>query len=125
LKNPHALIPGEILTPQQLFTKFLRWSKFARDNNFSSALPDCNELINSNLCCEHHARYQAESDQFFAYFFHLFMIPTPASSFSVNSMIEMMTKVPLFGEATLLQSYHGSIANNFFKHAKHNGIKII
>lgn len=125
MDNPYALTPGKLLTPQALFTQYLRWCKFAKDNKSSSVLPGCNELISSNLCCEHHYQYQAEHDQFFNYFFYLHMFPSPDNGFSINSMIKMMVDFNLYGELGLLQSYHGAFADNFFKKAKDSNIKIV
>lgn len=74
--NPHAIQPGEILTPQLLFERYLDWHNYKEYvvKAWSKGETCDEELWKGRLCCEDHFRYQHEADDFFRYFCHLDMM---------------------------------------------------
>lgn len=73
--NPHAIQPGEILTPQLLLDRFLAWNEYRIENHSWSKGETCDEeLWKGRLCCEDHCRYQHQADDFFRYFCRLDMM---------------------------------------------------
>jgi len=70
--NPHALKPGEKLTPQELFDRFLSWNEYRSDNQSWSIQKTCDPDLHSGfLCCEVHFRFCHEMDDFYRYFYHV------------------------------------------------------
>lgn len=70
--NPHAIQPGEILSAQALFDRFLSWNEYRSDNHSWDIQETCNpDLFAAFLCCDDHFRLSHESDDFNRYFYHI------------------------------------------------------
>jgi hypothetical protein len=121
-KNSYVVKPGEKLTPQQLFERYLDWSYF-KDFVVVPTLSmrtSCDEdLRSSNLCCEEHWKLQTERNIFFHYFHHLGMVKEVRVGFSTVSMASMITKFNLKIDDSIrqkLKNYWGDAAPYLFKH---------
>ena len=91
-QNPYSIKPGEKLTPQELFERYLDWNCYQQYvakvwNNRS----ECDQGLSSeNLCCPDHMRFQEEYNTFFRYFALLKMIENGDHGFSIDSMVKMI-----------------------------------
>ena len=89
-KNPFAIKPGEKLTPQQLFERYVDWHNYNESNPVDMS-DNCHTLLNTiDFCCKDHFQLRAENDVFFRYFHHLAMTEYTDMDFSVKSMIQMI-----------------------------------
>lgn len=74
-KNKFALKPGEKLTPQKLFDRYVDWKIYSDSVHAKGRKSDCdNDLFDGHLCCKHHFQISHEYDDFFRYLCHLKMI---------------------------------------------------
>jgi hypothetical protein len=119
--NPHAIQPGEKLTPQLLFERYLDWNDYKE--HVAKAWKkgeSCDEkLYSSYLCCDNHFRLQQEYGIFFHYFFHLDMVEFGENGFSIDSLVRMIDRFSLRIDEVnrdRLRKYWGINADLGFKH---------
>jgi hypothetical protein len=95
--NPFSIKPGEKLTPQQLFVRYLDWYNHHQSIGAENKEPSCDDSLHRGyLCCQNHMCLQSEKDIFFRYFFRLGMTSSPyTTSLSVPSMAFMITDFKL------------------------------
>ncbi|KKT45136.1 MAG: hypothetical protein UW35_C0043G0010 [Candidatus Collierbacteria bacterium GW2011_GWF2_44_15] len=89
--NPYALKPGEHLTRQQLFNRYIDWRVFNITNKVLDPGAKCDTLLYPGLlCCEYHMRIPAEENQFMLYFSLLGLTKNIESAFSTSVLKEMI-----------------------------------
>lgn len=92
--NPHALQPGEILSPSLLFERYLDWHEYKeRVARAWKKGQKCDyQLFTQHLCCQDHMRLQQEYDTFFRYFALLEMVEEGEHGFSLSEAVSVIKK---------------------------------
>jgi hypothetical protein len=117
-ENPYAIKPGEKLSPQQLFERYIDWSisvDVVRNTRYDTCEKD---LWPSWLCCSAHLALATEMHVFHMYFRHLNMFFEGPTSFSMNGIIQMIKRCNLIINDELkdkLKIYWGITSDIFFK----------
>lgn len=121
MDNPYKIRPGEKLTLDEVFNRFLDWCQWCQENKRSHASSSCDtKLHHSHLCCEDHMAMTAENHAFFVYFFHHTYDETirKEGGFSMNSMRDFIRKHKVSVTSHKAGSYFGLSSTewaNFYK----------
>lgn len=105
--NPHALKPGEVLTPQLLFDRYLDWYLYKDNVKANSPKVECkrSNLHLGNLCCVDHFNLSHEWDDFVRYFCHLDMLSYTDPYFSNEKVRIMIIKFDLVYDLNKVSKY--------------------
>jgi hypothetical protein len=90
-QDPYSIKPGEKLTPQELFNRFINW--YVLYDGVGKPKPTCDpDLYNAGLCCSDHFQLFLENTTFMAYFRCLHMIDKNTDGFSIELLSKIIVK---------------------------------
>ena len=89
MDNPYVLRPGEVLSLEELVTRYLDWGIWNDEQNRGGIHTGCDpDLYNGNLCCQDHVNMSGEGSHFRRYFLRLIGREFRVSIYSMKELIE-------------------------------------
>lgn len=110
MENPYKIKPGEDLTLDLVFDRYLDWWHWNGEFNRSRRSKKCDQMLHqAHLCCEDHMAMTSENHAFFVYFFHRTYDEAihNQDGFSMNSMQRFIKDHRIIVLAEKAGRYHG------------------